>query len=55
MLMTYRKLGLARGGELDSANLVFKSLRNMGVVTVLQTSINKTKDRELSLAERHKP
>ena len=55
MLMTYRKLGLARGGELDPANLVFKSLRNMGVVTVLQTAINKTKDRELSLPERHKP
>lgn len=54
MLMTYRQLGLNRGGELDPANIVFKSLRNMGVVNLLQSAINRSKDRELSLPERHK-
>lgn len=50
-LMNYRKQGLAQGGELSIQNLVYKMLRNTGVVTVLFQSLIKLQDLDMTLPE----
>lgn len=49
LLKAYRQQGLARQGELGRANLVFKTLRNTGILNRLITSLNRLKDQELTL------
>lgn len=49
MLWSYRKKGLAVEGEMGTANLVFKALRNSGVTEKLLAAIQTLHDRELSL------
>jgi hypothetical protein len=48
-LQQYRKTALARNGEYALENLVYKSLRNLGVISQLMTAIGTLKDRELSI------
>lgn len=50
MLFKYRKAGLARGGELDSANIVFKTLRNNGVISLLMQALTYAEDQRLGLS-----
>lgn len=54
LLKQFRTQALARGGELDPANIAYKSLRNMGVLADLMTATNRIRDRELSLKEQTK-
>jgi len=49
MLWQYRKLGLARGGEMDTANLVFKQLRSAGITDLIRQTQKKLQDLDLSL------
>jgi hypothetical protein len=49
LLKDYRRVGLRQQGELGRANLVFKSLRNTGVVDLLTRAIRTLQDRELSV------
>lgn len=51
LLKTYRQAGLARQGEMGSANLTFKTLRNLGVIAMLMSAHRKLEDRSLSLAD----
>jgi hypothetical protein len=51
LLSSYRKAGLRRGGELDPANIVFKTLRNNNVISMLMKSVNRLKDNELSIQD----
>lgn len=44
-----RKAGLERAGEYSTENLVFKSLRNLGVIDKLTEKIREIEDRNLSL------
>lgn len=44
-----RKAGLERAGEYSTENLVFKSLRNLGVIDKLSEKIREIEDRNLSL------
>jgi hypothetical protein len=46
-----RKAGLARAGEWSVENLVFKLLRNMGLIDKLSERILELEDRELSLEQ----
>lgn len=48
-LQQYRKDALARYGEQAHENLVYKSLRNLGVISALMTAIRTLKDRALSI------
>ncbi len=48
-LQQYRKQALAKYGEHALENLVYKSLRNMGVISDLMTAIRVIKDRQLSI------
>jgi hypothetical protein len=48
-LQQYRKDALARNGEYALENLVYKSLRNLGVISELMTAIGVLKDQELSI------
>jgi hypothetical protein len=48
-LQQYRKTALARNGEYALENLVYKSLRNLGVISELMTAIRVLKDQELSI------
>jgi predicted nucleotidyltransferase len=49
LLITYRKVGLAKQGEFGTANLTFKSLRNAGLLDRLHLALNTIKDSNLSL------
>jgi len=49
LLWTYRKVGLAKEGEMGVPNLVFKTLRNAGVTDALLTAVRTINDRNLSL------
>lgn len=49
LLKTFRQAGLAKSGEMNSANLTFKSLRNDGYVQKLLDAIVKLKDQQLSI------
>jgi hypothetical protein len=49
VLKDYRRKGLARSGEYGVANLVFKSLRNSGLVDQLRQQITDLEDGQLSL------
>lgn len=49
LLWTYRKVGLAREGEMGVPNLVFKTLRNSGVTELLLMAVREINDRKLSL------
>lgn len=49
LLATYRKIGLAKQGEFGIPNLVFKSLRNTGVINMLVTASRTLFDKRLSL------
>jgi hypothetical protein len=51
MLMHYRQESLAKGGEMSRGNLVFKMLRNTGVIAMLMQSLTQAQDSELSLPE----
>jgi hypothetical protein len=51
MLGTYRKVGLAKQGEFGRANIVFKTLRNSGVISGLHQAYNLMQDRDLSVAQ----
>jgi hypothetical protein len=44
-----RKAGLERAGEWSTENLVFKILRNTGMIEELTTKIHELVDKELSL------
>lgn len=44
----YRRAGLAAGGEFSTANLVFKSLRNHGVLDQLRSKIRDLQSQKLS-------
>lgn len=46
-----RKSGLARAGEWSVENLVFKQLRNVGLIDKLTDRIRRLQDQELSLAQ----
>lgn len=49
LLKMYRKEGLAKHGEFGVPNLVFKALRNDGLIGQLMDSIGRLKDRQLSI------
>ena len=49
VLKLYRRKGLAQSGEYGAANLVFKSLRNSGLVDQLRQHITDLEDGQLSL------
>jgi len=48
----YRKQGLGQSGEFGLANLAYKTLRNRGLIELLQQSIIKSRDRELSITDK---
>jgi len=48
-LWHYRKQGLAKEGEFGTANLVFKSLRNLGLLDKLRNRIKELENKSLSL------
>jgi hypothetical protein len=45
----YRKHSLGQAGEFSTGNLVYKNLRNLGVVGLLMKAILKLEDRDLSI------
>jgi hypothetical protein len=49
LLQQYRRRGLAQQGEYAQANLVFKTLRNSGIVDQLRSTIRHLEDQKLSL------
>jgi hypothetical protein len=51
LLMHYRQASLAKQGEISRGNLVFKMLRNTGVISMLMQALNQALDQELSLPE----
>ena len=51
MLMHYRQQSLQKEGEMSRGNLVFKMLRNTGVIAMLMQALNQALDQELSLPE----
>ena len=50
-IVTMRKSGLARAGEWSVENLVFKVLRNLGIIDQLADKIRELEDQELSLEQ----
>jgi bifunctional DNA-binding transcriptional regulator/antitoxin component of YhaV-PrlF toxin-antitoxin module len=48
-LSQYRKDALARNGEWAHENLVYKTLRNLGVISSLMQAILALKDQDLSI------
>jgi hypothetical protein len=46
-----RKAGLARAGEWSVENLVFKILRNLGLIDQLTDKIRELEDQQLSLEQ----
>nr|DAH28110.1 MAG TPA: bacterial toxin [Caudoviricetes sp.] len=53
-LYLIRKSSLAKDGELGEGNLIFKQLRNEGVLDELKTRLNKLEDQELTLENLNK-
>jgi hypothetical protein len=51
MLGAYRKLGLAKQGEFGRANIIFKTLRNSGVIAALHDAHNTLQDIDLSVQD----
>ena len=51
LLADYRRLGLAKDGELGLANVVFKTLRNSGVIATLHQAILHLEDQQLSVQD----
>lgn len=51
MLMNYRQLSLRQAGEMSKGNLVFKSLRNTGIIKDLMRALTQAQDRNLSLPD----
>lgn len=51
LLAQYRRAGLAHQGEFGSANIVFKMLRNSGVIAILHQAITLLEDADLSVAQ----
>ena len=49
LLKTFRQAGLDKSGEMNPANLAFKSLRNDGYVGKLIDAVRKLKDQRLSI------
>lgn len=49
LLKIFRQAGLDKSGEMNPANLAFKSLRNDGYVAKLLDAIRKLKDEQLSI------
>jgi hypothetical protein len=49
LLADYRRLGLAQSGELGLANVVFKTLRNSGVIATLHQAILHLEDIKLTV------
>ena len=45
----YRKMGLAKDGEYGTANLVFKTLRNSGILKTLLDKIKDLENKDLSI------
>jgi hypothetical protein len=52
LLRKYRKIGLKTSGEYGEANLVYKTLRNQGLVKDLADRVNQNLDRDLSVKEK---
>ena len=48
-ISNYRKAGLTKEGEFSLENLVFKTLRNRGLIDKLRDSESKVEDKELSV------
>lgn len=48
-ITTMRRAGLERGGEWSTENLVFKDLRNLGVIDQVTKKIRELEDQDLSL------
>lgn len=48
-IVSMRKAGLERGGEYSVENIVFKSLRNLGIIEELTEKIRELEDQALSL------
>jgi hypothetical protein len=48
-----RKAGLARAGEWSTENLVFKILRNLGLIDQISEKIRELEDQELSLEQQN--
>ena len=46
-----RKAGLARAGEWSTENLVFKIIRNLGLIDQIAEKIRELEDQELSLEQ----
>ena len=51
LLALYRRTGLSLQGEFGQANIVFKTLRNSGVIAMLHQAIALLEDAELSVAQ----
>jgi len=49
LLSQYRRQGLKSQGELGRANIVYKTLRNNGVISLLMQALVKTQDLQLGL------
>ncbi len=49
LIWSYRKLGLAKQGEYGTANLVFKTLRNSGILQKLIDRIRELENQQLSI------
>lgn len=49
MLSQYRTIGLAQGGELSRANIVFKTLRNNGVIADMMRALVHLRDQDLTV------
>jgi predicted nucleotidyltransferase len=49
---SYRQFGLDKNGELSNENIVFKLLRNKGILSNLTDSINKVYDKKMSVKEK---
>lgn len=52
-IKTMRKAGLERAGEWSVENVVFKTLRSMGIIDRIHERIRELEDRELSLESKH--
>jgi hypothetical protein len=50
-LTKMRKAGLERAGEYSVENIVFKQLRNLGMIDQLSTEIRELEDEQLSLEQ----
>lgn len=52
LLRKYRKIGLKNSGEYGVENLVYKTLRNQGLVQKLADRVNQNLDQQLSVKEK---